>query len=127
MVVLRLKWYFSDGFFLKYIPGFELVTEKSFAIICERSKLKIVSQAFFFSSLHWSHFLAIYIAFLALLAICIDPVTNVKSLRRELNLFKHTLCFAFFKTYTSHFFINLKIALQNVKFEALIQTLYTVK
>ena len=31
------------------------------------------------------------------LTICIDLITKVKSLRRKLNLFKYTLCFAFFK------------------------------
>ena len=39
--------------------------------------------------------------------ICIGLITKVKILRRKLNLFKHTLCFAFFKKYricTSHFF-----------------------
>ena len=53
------------------------------------------------------------------LTICIDLITTVKSLRRKLNLFKHTLCFSFFKKYgiyTSHL-KNLKIASQmgNVK------------
>ena len=60
------------------------------------------------------------------LTICIDLITKVKSLRRKLNLFKCTLCFAFFKKYriyTSHFFTNLKIASQNAKCEVLIQTL----
>ena len=55
------------------------------------------------------------------LTICIDLITKVKSLRRKLNLFKHTLCFGFFKIYriyTSHFFTNLKIASQNAKCEA---------
>ena len=61
------------------------------------------------------------------LTICIDLITKVKSLRRKLNLFQHILCFAFLKKcriYTSHFFANLKIASQNAKWEALIQTLY---
>ena len=33
------------------------------------------------------------------LNICIDLITKVKGLRRKLNLFKHTLCFTFFKKY----------------------------
>ena len=60
------------------------------------------------------------------LTICIDLFTKVKGLRRKLNLFKHTLCFAVFKKYRiyiSHFLSNLKIALQNPKCEVLIQTL----
>ena len=38
------------------------------------------------------------------LTICIDLITKVKSLRRKLNLFKYTLCFAFFKTIQNIYF-----------------------
>ena len=46
--------------------------------------------------------------YVSCLTICIDLITKVKSLRK-LNLFKHTLSFAFskkYRIYTSHFFTS---------------------